>query len=72
MFEFSDKDTALFLVDLNPTTGRRSVTRTTVFKMLPYAFDPLASGLLPQNPRNLLRRRASAARKPKTRRKTRR
>jgi cytidine deaminase len=57
MVEFSDKETALYLVDLNPTTGRRTVTRTTVFKMLPMAFDPLASGLLPQNPRNLLKRR---------------
>ncbi|MBI3288355.1 MAG: cytidine deaminase [Elusimicrobia bacterium] len=57
MFEFSDKETALYLVDLNPTTGRRSVTKTTVYKLLPLAFDPLASGLLPQNPRNLLRRR---------------
>lgn len=73
MFEFSDKDTALFLVDLNPTTGRRTVTRTTVYKTLPLAFDPLASGLLPQNPRNLLRRRVlkNGPRRPK-RRKTRR
>jgi cytidine deaminase len=61
MFEFSDKDTALYLVDLNPVTGRRNVTRTTVFKMLPFAFDPLASGLLPQNPRNLLRRKPAPA-----------
>lgn len=57
MFEFSDKDTPLYLVDLNPSTGRRSINKTTVFKMLPMAFDPLASGLLPQNPRNLLKRR---------------
>ena len=57
MFEFSDKDTQLYLVDLNPSNGRRSVNRTTVFKMLPMAFDPLASGLLPQNPRNLLKRK---------------
>lgn len=60
MVEFSDKETALYLVDLNPTTGRRTVTRTTVFKMLPMAFDPLASGLLPQNPRNLLKRKSPA------------
>lgn len=59
MAEFSDKDTELYLVDLNPTTGRRSVIRTTVFKLLPMAFDPLASGLLPQNPRNLLKRKAA-------------
>ena len=57
LFEFSDKDTALYLVDLHPATGRRSIVKTTVFKMLPMAFDPLASGLLPQNPRNLLKRK---------------
>jgi cytidine deaminase len=57
MFEFSDKDTLLFLVDLNPSTGRRKIVKTTVFKMLPMAFDPLASGLLPKNPRNLLKRK---------------
>lgn len=57
MIEFSDKDTELYLVDLNPATGRRTVVKTTVYKMLPMAFDPLSSGLLPQNPRNLLRRR---------------
>jgi cytidine deaminase len=59
MYEFADKDTALYLVDLNPASGRRKVTKTTVFKMLPMAFDPLASGLLPQNPRNLLNRKTS-------------
>ena len=59
MYEFSDKDTALYLVDLNPSSGRRKVNKTTVYKMLPMAFDPLASGLLPQNPRNLLNRKAS-------------
>ncbi|MDE2141309.1 MAG: cytidine deaminase [Elusimicrobia bacterium] len=58
LFEFSDKDTALYLVDLAPS-GRRSIVKTTVFKMLPMAFDPLASGLLPQNPRNLLKRKNS-------------
>lgn len=72
MFEFSDKDTALFLVDLNPTTGRRTVTRTTVYKTLPLAFDPLASGLLPQNPRNLLRRKAHGSTRRKPRRRSRR
>jgi cytidine deaminase len=58
MFEFSDKETPLYLVDLNPSNGRRSITKTTVFKLLPMAFDPLASGLLPQNPRNLLKRKS--------------
>ena len=57
MIEFSDKETPLYLVDLNPTTGRRTINKTTVFKLLPMAFDPLASGLLPQNPRNLLKRK---------------
>lgn len=62
MHEFSDKDTAIHLVDLNPTTGRRKIVKTTVYKLLPLAFDPLASGLLPKNPRNLLRRKAVAKR----------
>ena len=57
MMEFSTKDTALYLVDLNPSTGHRRVTKTTVFRMLPAAFDPIASGLLPPNPQNLLRLR---------------
>lgn len=56
MYEFSDKDTELYLVDLDPATGRRRIERTTVFKMLPMAFDPLASGLLPANPRVRSRR----------------
>jgi len=59
MHEFSDKDTAIYLVDLNPTTGRRKIVKTTVYKLLPLAFDPLASGLLPKNPRNLLRRKTT-------------
>ncbi len=59
LLEFSDKDTALYLVDLNATTRRRTMIKTTVYKMLPMAFDPLASGLLPQNPRNLLKRKTS-------------
>ena len=66
MYEFSDKDTALYLVDLNPSSGRRTVNKTTVFKMLPMAFDPLASGLLPQNPRNLLNRKTSGRRRTKS------
>jgi cytidine deaminase len=75
MIEFSDKETPLYLVDLHPSTGRRSITKTTVFKLLPMAFDPLASGLLPQNPRNLLKRKLSgksrtmSARRPRARRK---
>ena len=73
MVEFSTRDTALYLVDLNPRTHRRTVQRTTVFRLLPEAFDPIASGLLPASPQNLLRvqqsmkrpkrRRASAARR---------
>jgi cytidine deaminase len=65
MHEFSDKDTDIYLVDLNPKTGRRSVYKTTVYKLLPLAFDPLASGLLPANPRNLLRRKAAKTKKRK-------
>ena len=59
MIEFSDKDTDIYLVDLNPATGRRHVLKTTVYKLLPMAFDPLASGLLPANPRNLLKRKTN-------------
>ena len=58
MAEFSDKDTPLYIVDLNPTTGRRHIVKTTVFKLLPMAFDPLASGLMPKNPRNLIKRKS--------------
>lgn len=65
MHEFSDKETALYLVDLNPATGRRSVYKTTVYKVLPLAFDPLASGLLPANPRNLLRRKTAKSKRKK-------
>lgn len=67
MFEFSTKETALYLVDRNPNTRRQKVARTTVFKMLPAAFDPLASGLLPTNPQNLLRRGLSSTGKKKAR-----
>jgi len=66
MIEFSDKDTELYLVDLDPTTGRRHILKTSVFKMLPMAFDPLASGLLPKNPRNLLKRKTSGSGRTKT------
>ncbi|MDE2490983.1 MAG: cytidine deaminase [Elusimicrobia bacterium] len=68
MFEFSDKDTELYLVDLNPASGRRKIVKTTVFKLLPMAFDPLASGLLPKNPRNLLKRKPSRRRTGASRR----
>jgi len=57
MFEFSTKETELYLVDRNPTTGKQHVTKTTVYKQLPGAFDPLEAGLLPANPSNLLRRK---------------
>ncbi|MBI5241520.1 MAG: cytidine deaminase [Elusimicrobia bacterium] len=63
MVEFSGKDTELYLVDLNPSTGRKTITRTTVFRMLPAAFDPIASGLLPPNPQNLLRARQGSRRR---------
>jgi len=70
MIEFSTKDTALYLVDLNPSTGRKTVTKTTVFRMLPAAFDPIASGLLPSNPQNLLRAKQSLGRRPRRGRRT--
>lgn len=63
MFEFSTKETLLFLVDRNPNTGRQTVTKTTVFKLLPAAFDPLESGLLPEHPLNLLRKNARKRRR---------
>ena len=71
--EFSTKQTALYLVDLNPATGRRTISKTTVLRMLPAAFDPIAAGLLPLNPQNLLRakqapQRRRAGRKPDSRR----
>lgn len=65
MHEFSDKDTDIYLVDLNPSTGRRKILKTTVYKLLPLAFDPLTSGLLPANPRNLLRRKPAKTNKRK-------
>lgn len=57
MFEFSSKDTELYLVNINSHNRRQSVVKTTVHKTLPGAFDPLAAGLLPPNPKNLLRNR---------------
>ena len=69
MYEFSDKDTDLYLVDLNAVTRSRSVLKTTVYRLLPLAFDPLDSGLLPQNPRNLVRRKPVRAPRAKRRRK---
>lgn len=71
MFEFSTKETELYLVSINPNNRRQTVTKTTVHKMLPAAFDPLASGLLPANPKNLLRNRQNA-RRPKKRKSSRR
>jgi cytidine deaminase len=68
MIEFSAKDTELYLVDLNPTSGRKRITKTTVFRMLPAAFDPIASGLLPPNPQNLLRAKHSRRHGSKKRR----
>ncbi len=68
MFEFSTKETALYLVDLNSNPRRQTVKRTSVHAMLPSAFDPLASGLLAANPQNLLRNRAGAAAKRRRRR----
>lgn len=60
MLEFSTKETTLLLVDLDPNERRDTVISTRVYSMLPNAFDPLDSGLLPQHPQNLLRRRKSA------------
>ncbi len=54
LFEFASADTHLFIVDLR-RPNRPAVTSTTVHKLLPAAFDPLDSGLLPANPRNLLK-----------------
>ena len=61
MFEFSTRETALYLVNLNASARRPRLTRTTVFAMLPSAFDPLASGLLAANPQNLLRGKPARA-----------
>jgi len=72
MLEFSTKETELYLVDFNPKTNRRKVVRTSVFKMLPAPFDPVASGLLPAHPKNLLRARASLSRRPRHHRRGRR
>lgn len=57
IFEFSTKETKLYLVNLGASGKRPKMASTTVFKTLPAPFDPLASGLLPANPLNLLRRR---------------
>jgi cytidine deaminase len=57
MFEFSTEDTQLYLVDIKPGLSRPIVTRTTVAKMLPFAFNPLTSGLLSASPRQLHKRR---------------
>ncbi len=46
MFEFSTEQTRLYLVDLKPGASRPVVTKTTVARLLPFAFNPLTSGLL--------------------------
>jgi len=63
MLEFSTKETDLLLVDLDPNERRDTVIRSRVYSMLPNAFDPLESGLLPQHPRNLLRKRKAPGRR---------
>ncbi|MHB2026359.1 MAG: cytidine deaminase [Elusimicrobiota bacterium] len=60
MFEFSTKDTEIYMVDLNPRTRRQKIRRTLVYKLMPDPFDPLACGLLPVHPQNLLRHRRPA------------
>ncbi|MBI4346559.1 MAG: cytidine deaminase [Elusimicrobia bacterium] len=52
VMEFSDKDTALILVSTGKDDGRDKVTVTRAALLLPGAFDPLASGLLPPPRRN--------------------
>ena len=47
MMEFADKETALVLVSTGSDDGNDKVTVTRAALMLPDAFDPLASGLLP-------------------------
>ncbi len=61
LFEFSTKETILLLVNVDRNTRKQTLTRTTVHKMLPSAFDPLASGLLAANPQNLLRAKSYAS-----------
>lgn len=60
MLEFSSKDAVLALVHLDAAARKERVTLTNIASMLPSPFDPLASGLLPPNPQNLLRRRMPA------------
>ena len=66
MLEFSGKDTALLLVDMDQNSRRESITKTRVAKMLPSPFDPLDSGLIPPSPQNLLQ--GQKARRVKRRR----
>lgn len=47
MMEFSDKATALVLISTGSDDGHDKVTVTRAALLLPSAFDPLASGLLP-------------------------
>lgn len=59
IMEFSDKSTALVLVSTGSDDGRDKVTVTRAALLLPGAFDPLASGLLPHaTPATGTRRRA--------------
>lgn len=46
LFEFSTRTTSIYLVDDHHGTGRQTITRGSVYKMLPAPFDPTATGLL--------------------------
>lgn len=46
MIEFSDKNTALVLVNLRGASQRPTTRATKVFAMLPHAFNPKEAGLL--------------------------
>ncbi len=52
VMEFADRSTVLILVSTGKEDGHDKVTVTRAALMLPGAFDPLASGLLPQQPKN--------------------
>lgn len=68
MMEFSTKDTDLLIVNLDPNK-RETITRARVYSMLPGPFDPLASGLLPANPHNLIKRGRAGAKRRRPKRK---
>ncbi|MBI4375777.1 MAG: cytidine deaminase [Elusimicrobia bacterium] len=53
LFEFSTPKTELYLVDVSQNETRPKITRGLVRKMLPWPFDPLASGLLSRPPKYL-------------------